>query len=73
MLKTTFRAWLNSQTDRQDPVGDFARDTFREPTSRKTSYLSIRREAKTRFRACSAALEACDEAYREFAAGQENI
>lgn len=66
--RDTFRAWLRDQTDRDDPIGDFARDAQydRFMPSANTTRRAIRYHLES-MGSDPLALEAFEKAWREWA------
>lgn len=73
----TFYAWLLEQSDRDDPVGDLARDTrddrirlkdYCPHPTKAQNHRGIRRHMAQWHHACDAALAAVDAAYEEYRA-----
>jgi len=64
-MAETFGAWLKAQVNRNDPVGDLARDFVQSPGSGASSVNGIRRDLE-RHNAIPAAHDALDEAAREW-------
>lgn len=63
-----FRAWLEIQRDRQDPVGDFARDFLVDRCAEDLTTISgIDRHLRVEHDASERVLDARDRAWREFA------
>lgn len=60
----SFRKWLMTQKNRQDRVGDLARDVARDVEAPE-NYRALRRHIMC-LEHCDGALEAIDEAYSTF-------
>jgi len=64
---TTFRGWLKSQSHRDDPIGDVARDVLADKDSRASSHRGIR-ERILSVAGDGRAVELIDQANREYVA-----
>ena len=63
-----FRVWLRRQRKRQDAVGDFARDFLADSCANAVRTLSgLDRHMQDEHNAIDAALDARDQAWREYA------
>ena len=61
----SFRAWLLSQTDRDDPIGDLARDVRHDRGSRARTVRGVRQRILN-VGGCDAAVDALEAAAREW-------
>ena len=71
-----FRRWLTEQSERQDPVGDFARDFLADDCARGLTMISgIDRHLRTHHDSDSIdrVLAARDRAWREFAQAHPEV
>jgi hypothetical protein len=66
--RKSFRSWLTDQLDRDDPVGDLARDAIFDSRWIGKSRLSLRCRMGGGLTTCSGAYDALAEAGREYAA-----
>lgn len=66
-----FRNWLQSQRDRQDPVGDFARDFLADHRMRGLSSISSIDRVLVERRVGQKVLDARDRAWREYAESRQ--
>jgi hypothetical protein len=68
MKKITFYRWLYWQRKRDDPIGDFARDTYlnNDGESKLKNLPSVWRNHLYRFGACGDAIEAFEDAWKEY-------
>lgn len=62
---TTFRGWLKSQTHRNDPIGDVARDVLADKGCRAATHRGIR-ERITEVAPDGPAVAAIDQAHAEY-------
>ena len=68
-----FIQWLKKQVDRNDPIGDLARDLIHDVKARRFKSYSRFRTYLEEIYACDGAIEACEKAYKEFTEnGDEN-
>ncbi len=72
---STFLNWLLTQADRDDPIGDLARDIVADATGPSphgtrhvvpATYAGIRRHLRIKHQASVDALDALDAAYRAY-------
>lgn len=70
MTTNTFLAWLQAQTDRDDPIGDLAKDVLSDPCLpvADCGFTALRSHVKWTHHASAAALDALDRAYAEWMA-----
>ena len=66
MQNTTFTAWLRTQTHRNDPIGDLARDFTADPRARTARSPNGVQSLLLEAGACHEAHEACDAAAKEW-------
>jgi hypothetical protein len=67
--RRSFRMWLNAQVGREDPVGDLANDALRQSSGTWISHSDLRAKMRTAG-ACAEAMQALEDARKEFAAGE---
>jgi hypothetical protein len=65
-----FISWLRQQKDRDDPVGDLARDLIRDPGGHKIRRIPALRKRLSDSRVCQGAVVALDAALKEWRATQ---
>ena len=64
-LKITFCQWLKTQTKREDPIGDLARDA-RDDRGHKGNTIGWWKDHLRAANACDGAFDALEEAFEEF-------
>ena len=60
----SFNTWLKKQSDRDDPIGDFARDALQDPN--KPTGIRQWRSHLQQCHACDGAVNAVERAYEEY-------
>lgn len=63
---TRFLPWLRQQRDRDDPVGDLARDLERDPGGEKIRTVAAMRDRLQDSRVCQGAVSAFEKALKEW-------
>ncbi|MDG9966945.1 sterile alpha motif-like domain-containing protein [Achromobacter mucicolens] len=69
MKFTEFAQWLGQQRDRDDPIGDLARDAFHDAKTYKLQNLDAWVAYLGSAGASSGAMQACRKAWAEYEAG----
>lgn len=67
--RPTFLAWLLEQDQRDDPIGDLARDVAADPLAPTTDQSPVALYDSLTHRADRGALDACTAAWREWEVG----
>lgn len=67
----TFIPWLRQQKDRDDPVGDLARDLLRDPGREKIRSVVALRSRLSGGRVCQGALDAFEKALNNWRATKD--